>query len=140
MKFVLPLSTGYVVTNVVATALAVTMRPFVSPKFGSYIRTDTDGLAFAPLLVGYFVITSVLVWLMPRVESGRSGWRHGAVVGLALGAAVFLGDHLVTAGWSKLPALPMLLSGLVDELAVMAGGIAVATAQQWQLGTYVTHD
>jgi len=135
MKWILPLGMGYVVTNVVATTLAVAiLQPLVSPMFGLYIRTDADGLAFAPLLVGYLVITTALVWLMPRVKSGRSGWLHGAVIGLVLGAAVFLGDHLVTAGWSKLPALPMLLSGLVDALAVMAGGIMVAVVQQRQIG------
>ncbi len=135
MKWILSLSLGFVVTNVVATALAVgLLQPFVSPMFGLYIRMDADGLAFAPLLLGYLIITIVLVWLMPRVKSGQSGWLHGAVVGLVLGTAVFLGDHLVTAGWSKLPALPMLLSGLVDALAVMAGGIVVAVVQQRQIG------
>lgn len=134
MKWIIPLGMGYVVTNIVATAIAVAvLQPVVSPMFGMYIRTDADGLAFAPLLVGYLVITIVLAWLMPRVKSGRSGWLHGAVVGLALGTAVFLGDHLVTAGWSKLPALPMLLSGLVDALAVMAGGIVVAILQRRQI-------
>ena len=134
MKWIRPLSIGYVVMNVVATTLAVViLQPFVSPMFGLYIRTDLDGLSFAPLLAGYLVITIALVWLMPLVKSGRSDWLHGAAVGLVLGAAVFLGDHLVTAGWSKLPALPMLLSGLVDALAVMASGIVVAVVQQRQI-------
>lgn len=135
MKWVLSLGTGYVVTNIAATTLAVViLQPMISPMFGSYIRTDVDGLAFAPLLVGYLVITIILAWLMPRVKSGQSGWAHGAVVGLVLGTAVFLGDHLVTAGWSTIPALPMLLSGLVDALAVMAGGIVVAIMQQLPIG------
>lgn len=139
MKWILPLGMGYVVTNVVATVLAIAvLQPIVLPMFGSYIRTDADGLAFMPLLSGYLVITIVLVWLMPRVKYRRSGWLHCAVVGLVLGTAVFLGDHLVTAGWSKLPVLPMLLSGLVDSLAVMAGGIVVAVVQQWQIGKGIT--
>lgn len=130
-KWILSLGIGYVVTNAVATALAIgILQPIVSPMFGVYIRTNADGLDFAPLFVGYFIITTVLVWLMPLVNSGHSGWLHGAVVGLGLGTAVFLGDHLVTAGWSKIPALPMLLSGFIDTLAVMAGGIVVAVVQQ----------
>lgn len=133
MKWMLPLVIGYVATNVIATTLAVAiLQPFVSPMFGAYIRTDADGLAFAPLLLGYLVITIALVWLMPRVKSGRSGWLHGAVVGLVLGTAVFLGDHLVTAGWSKLPVFPMLFSGVIDALAVMVGGIVIAVVQQRQ--------
>lgn len=133
LKWFLPLITGYVVTNIIATTLAIgILQPFVSGMFGSFIRTDADGLAFVPLLAGYLVITVVLVWLVPRVKSGCSGWLHGAVVGLALGAAVFLGDHLVTAGWSKIPELPMFLSGLIDSLAVMTGGVVIAVVQQWQ--------
>jgi len=133
MKWIFPVGVGFVVTIVVATALAiVVLQPFVSSMFGLYIRTDADGLAFAPMLSGYMVITIALAWLMPRVRTGRSGWLHGAVVGMVLGVAIFLGDHLVTAGWSKIPALPMLLSGLVDTLAVMAGGIAVALVERRQ--------
>lgn len=135
LKWFLSLGTGYIVMNVVATALAVgILQPLVAPMFGTYIRTDADGLAFAPLLIGYLVITCVLVWLMPRVNSGFTGWRHGVVIGLALGAAVFLGDHLVTAGWSKLPVLPMLLSGCIDALAVMIGGVVVVIVQQRKAG------
>lgn len=62
---------------------------------------------------------------MPCVKSGRSVCLHGAVASLVLGTAAFLGDHLVTVGWSKLPALQMLLLGLVDKLAVMTGVIVV---------------
>jgi len=64
------------------------------------------------------------------MSTGTTGWRHGATIGLALGLAVFLGDHLVTAGWSKLPALPMLISGGLDAFAVMAGGVAIAMVQR----------
>lgn len=120
---------AYVTTFVVATIAAISMQPFVSPMFGRYVRTEAAGLAFAPLLTGYMVITLALVWLTPRIRTDESGWRHGAIVGAVLGAAVFLGDHLVTAGWSSLPALPMLISGLVDISAVVCGGVAVAVLQ-----------
>ncbi len=116
---------GFLAMFVSATVIAIAMRPLVSPMFGPYIRTDADGLAFGPLIAGYVVITCVLAWLVPRVMTGAAGWRHGAAVGWALGLAVFLGDHMVTAGWSKLPALPMLISGLLDSVAVMAGGAAM---------------
>lgn len=116
---------GFVAMFVAATVIAIAMRPFVSPMFGPYIRTDADGLAFLPLMAGYAVVTAVLAWLLPRVSTGQLGMKHGATVGIALGLAVFLGDHLITAGWSKLPAVPMLLSGFLDAFAVMAGGAAM---------------
>lgn len=126
----LSIGATFLATFVVGTISAVAMRPFVSPMFGDYVRTDADGLAFAPLLTGYLVIALALVWLTPRIESAASGWRHGAMVGAALGVSVFLGDHLITAGWSKLPALPMLISGAVDVLAVVAGGVTAALLQR----------
>jgi hypothetical protein len=128
-RSLLTVPAGFVAMFVTATAIAIAMRPLVAPMFGPYIRTDADGLAFLPLIAGYFVVTLVLAWLLPRVATGLQGWRHGAVVGLALGLAVFLGDHLVTAGWSQLPALPMLISGALDAIAVMAGGAAMALTQ-----------
>lgn len=120
---------GFSMTFVAATIAAIAMRPIVSPMFGQYVRTDADGLAFAPLLGGYMVIALTLVWLVPRVTTGTSGWRHGAIIGAVLGTAVFFGDHLVTAGWSKLPALPMLISGIIDTIAVVSGGAAVGLLQ-----------
>lgn len=139
----LSMGLGYLAMFVVATIIAIAMRPVVSPMFGMYVRTDAEGLAFAPLLAGYLVVTLALGWLVPRVQTGSAGWRHGGTVGTALGTAVFLGDHLITAGWSKLPALPMLLSGVIDVLAVASGGVAIAMIQgrsQTRLDdTRVTH-
>ena len=129
MRVISSIAAGYLATFVVATIAAISMRPFVSPMFGQFVRADADGLAFGPLLAGYMVITLALVWLIPRIRTGASGWRHGAIVGAVLGGAVFLGDHLVTAGWSRLPALPMLISGIVDVLAVVFGGVAVGLLQ-----------
>lgn len=117
---------GFVTMFFAASGIAVAMRPWIGPMLAPYVRSDSEGLAFVPLISGYIVIAAVVGWLSPRVESGQRGWRHGAFVGLSVGVPVFLGDHLVTAGWSKLPALPMVLSGLMDSLSVGAGGIVVA--------------
>lgn len=124
-RMIISMAAGYVVTFVVATVSAITMRSLVSPLFGTYIRTDADGLAFLPLMTGYLAVAAALVWLVYRVKTRATGWLHGAIVGAVLGSAVFLGDHLITAGWSKLPAWPMLISGIIDILAVIAGGSAI---------------
>lgn len=110
-----------------ATLIALAMRPAIAPMFGDYVRSDAEGLNFVALMSGYLVIAIALVWFIPRVQTGSEGWRHGLKVGAALGLAVFLGDHLVTAGWSRLPSLPMLISGTLDSLAVVIGGAVVAS-------------
>lgn len=124
-RMIISLAAGYVVTFVVATISAIAMRSLISPLFGAYIRTDADGLAFLPMVTGYLAVAAALVWIVSRVKTSATGWLHGAMVGAVLGSAVFLGDHLITAGWSKLPALPMLISGVIDIVAVIAGGSAV---------------
>ena len=46
-------------------------------------------------------------------------------MGAALGLAIFLGDHLITAGWSRLSAIPMAISGALDALSIVASFAAV---------------
>lgn len=129
-RILLSIIAGFLAMFVTATAIAIGMRSHVAPMFGPYMRTDADGLAFAPLVGGYLVVTCALAWFVPRVSAEASGWSRGAIVGFVLGLAVFLGDHMVTAGWSKLPALPMLISGVLDAFAVMVGGAVIATVQR----------
>ena len=102
--------------------IAIAMGPWIAPTFGEMIRNpESDGLHWPSLLGGYLVISIVLVWLMQSINS-QSPWQ-AILLGLNLGLAVFLGDHLVTAGWSKLPALSMLISGILDSLAVIVSSI-----------------
>lgn len=125
-RYLLAIPVGFFVMFVAASSIAVAMRPLVSPMFGSLVRSDAAGLALGPLLGGYFVVTCALAWLIPRVKCVSVTYRHGAEVGLVVGLAVFLGDHLVTTGWSTLPTKPMLISGCFDSLAVLASGAAMA--------------
>ena len=130
IRILLSVPIGFLAMFAAATAIAIGMRSIVAPMLGPFIRTDEDGLAFLPLISGYVLVTCVLAWLVSRVETGLAGWRHGAIVGFALGVAVFFADHLVTAGWSKLPVLPMMISGGLDAIAVVIGGMAIAMTQK----------
>lgn len=121
---------GFVVTSAAGAAVALAYGPFLRSSFGDHIRTTQEGLAVPALTSGYAVVAVVMAWLTPRVATGRTGWRHGAVVGTAIGLTTFLGDHLVTAGWSRIATAPMLASGVVDVLSGIAGGIAIALVQQ----------
>ncbi len=121
---------GFVVTSAAGAAVAVAYGPFLTTAFGEHIRTPDEGLAVPALVSGYAVIALVMAWLTPRLVTGHTGWRHGAIVGAAVGMTSFLGDHLVTAGWSRIATTPMLVSGIVDVLSGIAGGIVIALIQQ----------
>ncbi len=122
--------TGFVVTSAAGAAVAIAYGPFLRTAFGEHIRTEAEGLAVPAMVSGYAIIALVMAWLTPRLATGYAGWRHGAVVGTAVGLTTFLGGHLVTAGWSRIATSPMLISGIVDVLSVTVGGIAVALIQQ----------
>ncbi len=125
-KFVLSLGFGFVVNNVVATLVAaLILQPLLNPLFANTVRTDAQGLAFFPLLGGYFILTLLMV-VGYKYFSMRGPWlKKGAAWGLFIGGAAFLSGHLITAGWSIIPSLPMLISGMLDMLAPIATGIVI---------------
>lgn len=59
-------------------------------------------------------------------DVAHKSWAWVFKTGAVLGLAIFLGDHLITAGWSKLAAIPMAISGTLDALSVVAAFAAVA--------------
>ena len=112
-------SAGFLTCLVVGTVIAMAMGPFVAPRFGVHIRDpQTDGLLMPALLTGYAVIAAGVVWLQ-RVTAPAS---RGVALrqGMVLGWIVFVGDHMITAGWSQLDAPAMLASGFADAFAVAA--------------------
>ncbi|NOT65638.1 MAG: hypothetical protein HOP06_06400 [Methylotenera sp.] len=113
---------GGIATLISGTIIAIIMQPFVAPHFEGYIRKEgEDGLFFPALVVGYLVIGFALSYLAPKL--GVKNIKHSQIllIGLTLGMAIFLGDHLVTAGWSRLNAGAMAFSGALDSLSVMVG-------------------
>lgn len=110
---------GFLTSVLVGTMVAMVMGPFIAPRFGIHIRDpEVDGLLMPALLAGYGIITAGVLWLQriaPPVDA-RAAIRRGLVLGLV----VFVGDHLVTAGWSQLDAFAMLVSGFADAIAVAA--------------------
>ncbi len=110
---------GFLTSVLAGTVIAMAMGPFLAPRFGAHIRDpQTDGLMMPALLAGYAVVTAGVVWL--QHISSPATRRNASVQGLILGFVVFVGDHLVTAGWSRLDAPAMLVSGVADALAVAA--------------------
>jgi len=57
---------------------------------------------------------------------GTSFMKKGLLWGLFCGLLSFFSDHLIIAGWSRLPVVPMFVSGMTDMLAPIATGIVIA--------------
>ncbi len=122
---ILGCAAAFVAMNVVGTGIAMVMGPFVGPQFGTLLRDPAGaGLNFPALLCGYAVVAMALTVLHGRSASKELG--PSALLGLCLGLAVFLGDHLITSGWSVMPAGTMAVSGLFDSLAVVAGAVVLS--------------
>lgn len=116
----------FVTLVVTSTMVAMGMGPFINESFGQMIRDpDGDGLLFPALLSGYAVIAIGLVWLYPRVFPTPPRWAQAALFGGVVGLMVCLGDHLVTAGWSRMPAWSMAVSGVLDSLPFVITAVAL---------------
>lgn len=126
MKFIAAILAGTIACLVTGTMIAIAMQPFIAPHLAPHIRTEEQGLLFPALLSGYFVIGAMLTILAALTEVSSRSWTWVLQTGAVVGLAVFLGDHLITAGWSQLAAVPMAVSGVLDSLSVLFGFCGVA--------------
>jgi hypothetical protein len=123
--FILAATISFVCMNVAGALIAMAMAPFVRPAFRDLIRDPaTDGLLLPALLTGYFVVSLAVAYLWPRLESRT--WRSTIGLGVSLGCAVFFGGHLIIAGWSRMPAVAMAVSGALDSIAIIIGTAVTA--------------
>lgn len=125
MKVIGAFFAGTLVCLVTGTVIAIAMQPFVAPLLAPHIRTEDQGLLFPALLSGYVVFGAMLTALAVLTEASGKRWIWVLQTGAVVGLAIFLGDHLITAGWSQLAALPMAASGILDSLSILAGFCAV---------------
>jgi len=132
-RFVFAASGSFVSMNLAGALIAMAMAPFVRPAFRDLIRDPaTDGLLLPALLPGYFVVSLVVAYLWPRLESRTWGATIG--LGVSLGFAVFFGGHLIIAGWSRMPAVAMAVSGALDSIAIIIGTVVAAGAYRFASG------
>lgn len=125
MKPVLATLVGAFTCLFTGTIIAIAMQPFIGPLLTPHIRTEAEGLLIPSLLTGYFVVEAMLVAIGVLTEASEKSWLWIFKMGAALGLAIFLGDHLITAGWSRLSAIPMAISGALDALSIVASFAAV---------------
>ena len=117
---------GLLATFIANTILAMAIiGPFLNAKIGISRDPDKDGLNFPAILMGYFLLTVVLVWLVPIVK-GKTWLQKGLTAGAMTGLAVNVAGHLVTAGWSIADGTSMLLAGIIDSFATVIGAIVIA--------------
>ena len=124
MKPLFAFAAAWAACLVSGTAIAIGMQPFIAPLLAPHIRTEEMGLHFPALLSGYVVLALGMIALAVLSDAASRGWGWVMQTGAVLGLTVFLGDHLITAGWSQLAAGPMAVSGVLDALSVLAGFVA----------------
>lgn len=117
---------GFIATFIANTILAMTIiGPFLNAKIGISRDPEKDGLNFPAILIGYFLLTVVLVWLIPIVK-GKTWLQKGLIAGAMTGLAVNVAGHLITAGWSIADGTSMLFAGIIDSFATIIGGIVIS--------------
>lgn len=131
-KNILSLSVGFVTMMVVAILMAKVSAPFLSNLFGDSIRKEgEDGLLMPALLGGYFLLTLFMTIGFKYFSVDLTSWKiKGMVFGLFCGLIAIFSDHLIISGWSRLPILPMFVSGISDMLAPIATGIVISYFQK----------
>ena len=131
-KYILSLSIGFVVMIVMSILVAKISAPFLSELFGETIRKEgQDGLLMPALLGGYFLLTLFMTIGFKNSFTNITSWKkRGLIFGLFSGLIAIFSDHLIIAGWSRLPVLPMFISGITDMLAPIATGIVISFFQK----------
>ncbi|MCJ8292461.1 MAG: hypothetical protein HRT58_21445 [Crocinitomicaceae bacterium] len=126
LQFSLSLLFGFIVNNLIGTLAAKFIgKPLVHDAMSKFERKKED-LKMAPLLVGYFLITLMMVLAYPYFALEASWLVKGTVLGVFSGVMSFVSVHLVISGWSILPPKEMLISGLIDTISIVATGISIA--------------
>ncbi|MCI4671824.1 MAG: hypothetical protein MRZ79_27020 [Bacteroidia bacterium] len=126
-KIILSLILGFIANNMVGTLVAkFVLNPLLNPMFGETIRSEEAGLEFPALLGGYLVLTFLMIVIYRNLQLEGNWMKKGLLFGLWAGGIIFLSGHLIVAGWSILPPLPMLLSGILDIPSTVATAMVIA--------------
>jgi hypothetical protein len=124
LKFVLSLLFGFIINNVVGILVArFIAKPLTLVNMGKFERKKPEML---PLLIGYFLLTLIMVLAYPYFGLEASWIVKGALWGLLSGGMSFLSVYLIISGWSILPPKQMLISGIIDILSTVATGMVIA--------------
>lgn len=119
-KYIIAIFTGFIAINVLSALSAMlVLQPTINHLLLPHIRSQEEGLNFTSLTMGYLVITLGILFILKNFKAGRGWIQKSFYVGSSMGLSVCLGDHLVTAGWSKLHMGAMAFSGIVDTIPLL---------------------
>ncbi|MGH2553165.1 MAG: hypothetical protein ACRDEB_05575 [Chitinophagaceae bacterium] len=97
----------------------------VMKMFGKTVRPP--GTEYFPaLLSGALILTLLMAAGYPYFSLNAVWLKKGLVWGTFCGGLAFLSDHIITSGWSVMPPLPMLITGILDVTHTIPVGILVA--------------
>ncbi len=131
-KYILSLGVGFVTMMIVAIIVAKVSAPFLADLFGETIRKENkDGLLMPAFLGGYFLLTLFMTFGFKHFKTNLTCWKKkGLLFGLFIGLIAIFSDHLIIAGWSRLPIFPMFVSGIADMLAPITVGLVISYFQK----------
>jgi hypothetical protein len=132
MRYTIASLAGALATLISGSIIAIIMQPWMAPHFGEFIRTKEEGLLFPSLIGGYLVIGFCLSYLASNMKIKDIDIVRILIIGAVMGLAIFLGDHLITAGWSRLNAGAMAISGLLDSLSLIVGFLVVSLVYRYK--------
>lgn len=116
----------FLVNNIIGILVAkFILTPLLNEKFGSTLR-PIEGLEFPSLTGGYFVLSLLMIFGYQFFKFSTNWKTNGIVFGILCGGLTFLSDHMITAGWSILPPTPMFISGIIDILVTITGGLFIS--------------
>lgn len=131
-KHTLSIIVGFIVMIITAILTAKLSAPFLSSLFGETIRKEgVDGLLMPSLLGGYFILTLIMSFGFQYFNFNINCYKKkGIIYGLFCGLLAIFSDHLIIAGWSRLPFLPMFVSGITDMIAPVLTGLVISYFQK----------
>ena len=119
-----------VISNVLSALVAIfILAPLLNEGFGDTLRKQ---LEVPSLTGGYLVLSILMVLAYPYFKFSQDWKANGVIFGLLCGGMTFLSDHMITAGWSVLPPIPMLISGLIDSIVTVICGLFIAYIYSWK--------
>ena len=126
-RLIQTLIVAFITNQATATLIAIfILNPWLNPMFEGMVRTQEMGLQHTALTSGYFVLT-LLMTLGYKSFSFQANWLlKGIIWGTVCGGMVFFSGHLIVAGWSVIPTLPLLFSGILDTISAIVTGIVIA--------------
>lgn len=134
MRFVVAGVLGAIGALVSGIVISIPIHPYVIPLLGEFVRPEAQGPYFPSLLSGYLVLGFAMAYLAPKLSVTKMSLVQVLTAGAAIGLAVFFAGHLITSGWSRLPAGVMAVSGLFDSLSIVFGFWVVAYVYRRPVG------